>query len=490
MIIKNNPEEIQTYLVDAANYKGFCEEVVFPESENDIINIVKEANKTGKKITVAGNGTGLTGARVPEGGIVIATDKLNSIINIDCDNQKALVQPAVLLADFQSELKEKELFYPPDPTETNCFIGATIATNASGARTFKYGPTRNFVNKLNVILPTGEILSIERGKNFAEDNKLTLLTGTGSEIIVNVPKYKMPGTKHSAGYYVNPRMDAIDLFIGAEGTLGIITEVELKVLPLPQNVFSSVIFFSNEDDALSFISAVRNKSKDNPESIIDASALEYFDERALKFLIDDFPNIPAEAKAAVWLENEFEKKDEEILYNKWIELIEKFNGDIDNAWFAFDNVERKSFQDFRHAVSWKVSEYLVKNNLKKVGTDTAVPHEKFKEFYYSCKDLVENAGIDYIAYGHFGDSHLHLNMLPKSENEYSAAKELYADICRLSVSLGGTISAEHGIGKLKREYLLEMYGEKYIIEMAKVKKMLDPNSIMNIGNIFSEEYLK
>ncbi len=138
MVIKTNPDEIQSFLVDAANYKGECEAVYFPETENEIVAIVKEANQKGIHITVAGNGTGLTGARVPQGGIVISTEKLNKIIEINADDNYAVIQPGVILKDFQDEVESKGFFYPPDPTERNCFVGATIATNASGAKTFKY----------------------------------------------------------------------------------------------------------------------------------------------------------------------------------------------------------------------------------------------------------------------------------------------------------------------------------------------------------------
>jgi D-lactate dehydrogenase (cytochrome) len=148
MIIKTRSDEIENFLSDASNYKGFCEAVYFPENINDVAQILKEANNKKLPVTISGNGTGLTGARVPEGGIVISTDKLNKIIEIDEDKMYAIAEPGVLLSDLLSTLKGKKLLYPPDPTENDCYLGGTISTNASGEKTFKYGPTRTYILEL------------------------------------------------------------------------------------------------------------------------------------------------------------------------------------------------------------------------------------------------------------------------------------------------------------------------------------------------------
>lgn len=201
MIIKTDQNEIQNFLADSSNFKGNCDAVYFPENEKEIQSIVIEANKNNTPVTVAGNGTGLTGARVPKGGIVISTERLNKIIEINNEEKFAVLQTAVILNDFQKILKEKKLFYPPDPTEGNSFIGANIATNASGAKTFKYGPTRDYVLGIKLILPNGKLLNLERGKVFAKDYKLELITESKNNIEVTIPDYVMPETKHAAGYF-------------------------------------------------------------------------------------------------------------------------------------------------------------------------------------------------------------------------------------------------------------------------------------------------
>ena len=320
MIIKSEQNEIQDYLKDASNTKGFCDAVVYPENTNDIINVLQEANKKKTKVTICGNRTGLTGASVPMGGIVLSTERMNKILEINTTKKFAIVEPGVLLSDFLKEIKPKNLYYPPDPTELNCFIGGTAATNASGSKTFKYGPTRDFILGMELVLPMGEILKLERGENFAQKNKLVLKTSSGKIYELNLAEMRSIQTKNAAGYFCKENMDAIDLFIGSEGTLGIITKIKLRLLPQPEDTISCVLFFNDETIGLNFLEEARETSYQNRKSktdiYIDALALEFFDERALKFLAKDFSAIPANAKAAVWFEQECNRKVRLILFLK------------------------------------------------------------------------------------------------------------------------------------------------------------------------------
>lgn len=490
MLIKTDQEEIQNFLSDASNFKGNCEAVYFPDNKEEIKSILKEANQLKKKVTVSGNGTGLTGARVPQSGIVISTEKLNRIIEINTTEGYVIVEPAVLLFDLLNELKSSAYFYPPDPTEKNCFIGGTVATNASGAKTFKYGPTRCFVEELEVILPTGDELNIIRGKTIAADFNLNLKTTEGKEISLMLPEYDLPLTKNAAGYFTSKNADAIDLFIGSEGTLGIFTKIKLKILPLPERVISAVFFFNDENDALKFIEDAREISystrKNEVFNELDALALEFFDSNALQFLKSDYPNIAADAKAAVWLEQETDSDNEDILLEKWSLFLIEHNGNEESVWFATDEKEREKISEFRHAVSAKVNEYISRNDFKKLGTDVAVPDKLFIKFYNEIKKLAVNSNLDFLIYGHFGNSHIHLNMLPKNQSEYEQGRKLYYEICDRAVEYSGTISAEHGVGKLKREYLKRMLGDQVINQMRELKKTVDPNYILCTGNIFNE----
>ena len=171
-----------------------------------------------------------------------------------------------------------------------------------------------------------------------------------------------------------------------------------------------------------------------------------------------------------------------------MELINLHNGDEDSAWFASNEKEKKSLEEFRYNIALRVTDYLAQYKVNKLGTDMAVPDERFDEFYHFCiNEMIKNK-FNYVAYGHFGNSHLHMNLLPRNEEEYERGKIIYRNVYSKAIELGGTVSAEHGIGKIKTDYLLEMYGEKIIKEMAKIKKQLDPNLILGYGNIFGEIY--
>jgi len=488
VIIKTAQDEIQNYLRDASNFSGYCDAVYLPEDAEEVAQIVRTANASKTKVTIAGNHTGLTGSGIPQNGIVISTEKLNRILEVNTNENYAVVEPGVLLKDFQTELNQAGFFYPPDPTETNCFIGGTIATNASGAKTFKYGATRNFALELEIILAASEKLSLKRGKVFAEKNVLHLQTENGNTLSLQLPGYKMPDVKNAAGYFVNETMDAIDLFIGSEGTLGVITKAKLRILPLPFDVLSCVAFFPEEKDGLAFIEEVRSlsysaRSSSSPNTL-DARALEFFDSHTLDFLRKDYPQIDDKASCAVWFEQELTKQNEDTVTQLWLELITKHHAEVEKVWIGIDEKDKALLHEFRHAISSKVNEYISKNNLRKLGTDVAVPDETFSDYYFYCKSLVEKERIDFVAYGHFGNSHLHLNMLPKNENEFQKGKMIYKMICQKAVELGGTVSAEHGIGKSKREYLLMMYGEEAIQGMIKLKQVFDPEMILGIGNLF------
>jgi D-lactate dehydrogenase (cytochrome) len=489
MIVKRNKSDFESYIIDAANIKGDCEAVYFPQNEEELCELLKEFNEANQKVTISAGRTGLNSGSVPQDGVLISLERLNKIISIDNNSKYAIVQPGVVLEDFQNEVQRLNLFYPPDPTETNCTIGGTVANNSSGARTFKYGPTRNFIEEITVILPTGEKLVIKRGNHFVENFKTEIAFSDGKKILIDIPDYKMPNVKHAAGYYVEPNMDLIDLFIGSEGTLGVISQIKLKLIDLPENVLSMVIFFNEEENLFSFINEIRLKSKDEYD-LIDLREIEFFDKNSLQLLREDYQNIPLASKGAVWIEQEYKPENEEQLLMESEFLIDKHNGDVDNIWFALNENERNKLKVFRHKLPLKVNDIISARGLIKVGTDTAVPDENFKHYYQFTVKLIEENNLDYVVYGHIGNSHLHFNMLPKDENELKLCRELYGTICEKSLELNGTISAEHGIGKLKTNYLLEMFGEENILKMAKLKKSLDPNMILNIGNMFQEKYLK
>ncbi|MGI8493934.1 MAG: FAD-binding oxidoreductase [Pyrinomonadaceae bacterium] len=508
MIEKTNTEEFENYLTDASNLQGGGAQKLFiPETAEEISEILKKANAEKIPITVSGARTGIVGGAVPFGGYLISLEKLNKIKEITRTENggKAIVQAGVILKDFQKAVESQNLFYPPDPTEWSCQIGGTVATNASGSRSFKYGATRKFVETIEVVLPTGEIINLRRGEVFADSNgKLRFpVSNCGEVLIVKIPTYFQPDTrKNTSGYFTCAKTDAIDLFIGSEGTLGIITEIEVNLLPQPSGFLSGIVFFNDEKDLLSFVREAREQSFEtrknliqNPKSkiqnpAVDATLIEYFDAEALKFIKEKFPEVPENSAGAVFFEQETAEETEDILFEQWNDLLEQHHAELESSWFTTTDGDREKMREFRHQLPVSVNEWIVRHRRRKISTDIAVPDENFASMLKFYKNSLKNSDLSYVIFGHIGDNHLHVNILPKTDEESQKAKFLYGRFIAQGLMLGGTVSAEHGIGKIKSKYLYVQYGERFLNEMAELKKSFDPNGILGRGNILDEKFLQ
>jgi D-lactate dehydrogenase (cytochrome) len=477
MQTKSQPDEIESFLTDASFIRdGHADRVVLPENINEVSETLARANHDRIPVTVSGAGTGTVGGRVAFGGIVLATDKLNHIKTIAHDY--AVVGAGVILADLQRAVDQQGLLYPPDPTERGCFVGGNVATNASGARTFKYGPTRNYIRRLKIVLASGEILDLRRGEIHADANgKLRI----GKSIELTLPDYRMPATrKNASGYFIAPEMDAIDLFIGSEGTLGVICEIEVRLLPKPEGLLSGVVFFANEADVLNLVAGARKQA--------DARAIEFFDNESLNFLREKYPNIPPEAAGAIFFEQETTEATEETVLNEWMELLEQHHA-LSDSWFATNEQDQAKLREFRHQLPVLMNEWFAHYKQRKISTDMSVPDDAFPGLFRLYKDTLQTSGLRYTIFGHIGDNHVHVNILPRDDAEGARARDLYVQFLKYAASVGGTLSAEHGVGKLKRDYLRLFYTDDQLRAMAAIKKALDPNGILGRGNIFSEELL-
>ncbi len=482
MIIKRDPDIIKSYFEDESGLMGgAADEVIYPENEKDVVNIMRDASSKKTPLTISGGGTGVTGARVPFGGKVLATDSLNKIVDINEKNLLVTLQPGVRLSDLQKELSKKGLAYLPDPTEPNAFLGGTISTNASGAKGLKYGPTRNYVKRLRIALSTGDILDIKRGEGSVNKGKYLSLKSKNNEMKIKIPQYSMPDIKTAAGYYIKNNMDIIDLFIGGEGTLGLLLEAEIAIGKKPEGLMSFFSFFPSEKHALDFVQEARSK---NPLS------LEYMDLNSLNLLRKKYPHIPDKAKAMIYFEQDYEKKTEAIVIDSWTALLEKHKSLMEKSYFADSEKEREKLKEFRHALPEMINEIVKRNKLPKVGTDIAVPREAFPEMLEFYKEKLSSTKIEFVIFGHIGESHMHVNMLPDTEKNFTKSRCVYMEFVKKAIELGGTVSAEHGIGKLKHAYLEAMYGKKALREMAMLKKSLDPACILGLDNIFSKKLLK
>jgi len=521
MLVKWQPDETRSYLSDASNLAGGrAERVVFPETAEEAAEILAAASRERMPVTVSGAGTGIVGGRVPFGGMVLATDRLNRIAEVVKDGAsggRATVEAGVTLADFRRAVESQGLLYPPDPTEWSCYVGGTVATNASGARTFKYGPTRAYVRRLKLALATGDIVDLRRGDARADaQGNLSLPLAGGRAIDLKLPTYRMPRTrKHAAGYFVELGVDAVDLFVGSEGTLGVVCEVEVALLARPENFLAGVVFFEREDDLLDFVREARERSlrtraerartgetvvypdrgslesEENWPSMIgvDARALEYFDAESLKFLRPHYPEISAAAVGAVFFEQEITEETEADYVAAWLAILQGHRALTDHSWFAVDERDQARLREFRHALPVLVNEWIARRGQRKVSTDMAVPDEHFAQMLAFYRDTLAESGLKYVIFGHIGDNHVHVNILPRDDAEAARAREIYGRFIRRALDFGGTISAEHGVGKLKRDYLRELYGDAALHEMVALKRALDPACVLGRGIMFDEELL-
>jgi len=480
MLKKTDPDIIKGYLEDSSNLSGgHAEGIYIPEGEKDIQEIIPQGNP----LTISAGETGTTGGCIPFGGWVLTTQKLNKIIDINPKEKFAIVQPGVTLEDIEKEVKKENLLYAPDPTEKTATIGGNVATNASGGRGYRFGSTRDHIRRIRVVLPSGIGLNLKRGLfNANHKNEFAL-----PHFTFPIPSYTMPQAKNSAGFYSKPGMDLVDLFIGSEGTLGIVTEIEIGLVPALQETFDVVAFFPKEELAVNFV--LEAKKKNDPT----VNFFEYFDENTLQMLKTTYTHIPEGAKAAVYVEQEVTSENEKTYLDDWASLLEKFKASIDNCWLGMDAAQKEELAQFRHAIPEHINELFKKHGVIKMATDIAVPTVNFKEMYNFYNDelrnqndeLKTNSTIFNIKFGHIGENHLHVNLLPKTEEEKAIAKDIIMKYVKKGISLGGTVSAEHGIGKIKHAYLKEMYGASGINEMIRIKKEFDPDFILNRGNIFN-----
>jgi D-lactate dehydrogenase (cytochrome) len=502
MLTKTQPDEIQSFLSDASYMRdGYADRVVLPESGEQVAEILAAATRDRTPVTVSGAGTGTVGGRIAFGGIILATDKLNQIRNVvhdDSGSGRGIAEAGVVLADFQRAVESEGLLYPPDPTERSCFLGGTVATNASGARTFKYGPTRNYVRRLKLALASGDLLELRRGELGADSTGLIEIPLPGGGVIrAQLPSYRMPATrKNAAGYFVAPEMDVLDLFIGSEGTLGVIVEIEVQLLPMPEGLLSGVLFFDVGDELLSFVAEARARSLKNRSVAttgrskgLDARALEYFDNESLGFLRQKYSAIPDAAVGAIFFEQETTPETEDSVMNEWMALFDSHHA-LADSWFATNLQDQAKLREFRHQLPVLMNEWFARYQQRKVSTDMAVPDKEFSGMLSFYESTLHLSGLKYTIFGHIGDNHVHVNILPRNDDEGTKAREIYLQFLKRAAAVGGTLSAEHGIGKLKRDYLKLFYSDEHLREMAALKRAFDPAGILGRGNIFSETVLE
>ncbi|HEY6361135.1 MAG TPA: FAD-binding oxidoreductase [Vicinamibacterales bacterium] len=479
--IDSNPDLLSSFLSDAAHVPGgYASGVAFPRDVGEVIALVTAA----AHVLPVGAQSSLTGGATPRGDLVLSTRALTSI-EVRA-NHRVRAGAGVPLAQLQRVLMADGLYYPPVPTYDGAFVGGTIATNAAGAATFKYGSTRRWVEAITVVLADGSVLTVERGQQAAST-------------LVPVPTYVMPKvTKLSAGYCASADMDLMDLFIGSEGTLGVIVEATLRTIPLPRRC-AALITCQSDAHAVAITGALREQAARawRGEGPLDVAAVEYMDSRALAVVPDEAfqrAAIPRPPPAAALLLVQMElPADDDTSLGVFADLLAARDVD-DDPTLALPGDDRAAARLFelREAVPSSVNGHVaamkarVHPDIEKTAGDMVVPFGRLEESIALYRRVFERHGLDYAIWGHASDGNLHPNVLPLGLRDVQAGRDAILEIGREVIAMGGAPLAEHGVGRsaLKQHLLRELYGDRGIEEMRAVKRALDPGWKLASGVLF------
>ncbi len=437
-------EECYVYSQDGTNTRTsdkFPDVVIFPETIEEIQKIMKFANTNNIPVTGRGAGTNLIGACLPDfGGIVMNFSKMNNILEINKTDMTAIVQPGVVIGDLQKELDKFGLFFPPDPSNLRVStIGGAIAQSAGGPKTFKYGTTKDYILGLKIVLADG-----------------TLMTTGGNTI------------KNATGYPLT------QLFIGSEGTLGIVVEATLKLIPKPESTRVMLAYFDNIEDATLSVNNII-------DSKIFPSTIDFMDKNSIKTVEKFYPaNLKTDKEAALIIEIDGSKDSVKTDGDKLKEIL------ISSK--ATDVTISNSAEEYEKIWTARRSSFAAAAKLRPdvVTDDVIVPRSKLPELIKGINEICSKYNLETCVVGHVGDGNVHpqiaLNLENKEEhkNYINAKKEIY----NLTISLGGTLSAEHGIGAEKKQYLPMAIDNTALEYMKKIKYIFDPKNILNPNKIF------
>ncbi len=421
------------------------EVVVRPKNSDEISQLLKVCNHHLIPVTPRGAGTGLSGGALPvHGGLVIAMDRFNKIMMIDERNLQATVEPGVINQVFQDAVMAKGLFYPPDPASRgSCFLGGNLAESAGGPKAVKYGVTKDYVLNCEVVLPTGEII------------------WTGANVL-----------KNSTGYNLT------QLLVGSEGTLGIITKIVFKLLPLPTENLLMLVPFFDAEKACEAVSAIFRAG-------VTPSALEFMERDCIEYVMKYVDvKIPLKDNINAHLLIEVDGTDRDVLFKECEKISEiLYQFDCDEILFADSAQQKADLWRARRSAGEAVKSHSIYKE-----EDTVVPRAELPILLKGVKAIGAKYGFRSVCYGHAGDGNLHVNIIKEniSDEDWNTKVPLgIREIFQLCVSLGGTISGEHGIGYVQKNYIDIAFNKTQIDLMKGIKKLFDPNGILNPGKIFN-----
>jgi D-lactate dehydrogenase (cytochrome) len=494
--VDDDPAVVSAFLSDAAHVPGgYAAGVTFPKNEAEVAAAIAGASR----VLAVGAQSSLTGGATPRGEVVLSTRALGGIGTPTAG--LVTTGAGVPLASLQRALAAAHLYYPPVPTYDGAFVGGTIATNAAGAATFKYGSTRPWVAGLTVVLANGDILDIRRGETLAGPVGFEIVMSTGAVCHIPVPTYEMPDVaKLSAGYFARPGMDLIDLFVGSEGTLGVIVDATLRVIPRPRRCLA-LVRCSGDAQAVAVTTALRAEAHAawHGRGPLDVAAIEYVDPRALRALSDEAftrAGVARPPDGSVLLLVQIEvSRDEAPALKRFGEVLDASRVDDDPRVTQVDDDRgAQRLLDLREAVPASVNAIIaaaktrIHPDIHKTAGDMVVPVDRLHDSIALYRKAFEQRGLDYAIWGHVSDGNLHPNVVPRALADVQQGQDAILEIAHGVIAMGGAPLAEHGVGRsaLKQRLLRELYGEEGIEEMRAVKRALDPGWKLAPGVVFSE----
>lgn len=440
----------ESVAADASGLRMIPEAVARPTSREEVVNLLRECAASRTPVTAAGGQTSTTAASITDKGVLLSLSTLNRVLDVNATEGWIRVECGARLGDVKRLLAAEGLLLAPDPTsEDDVAIGGAIACNASGARTLRYGATRAHVRALTVALADSTVVEVRR------------------------PALE----KNTVGFAL--AQDQVDWFVGSEGTLGVILEAELALLPLPLHVIGLAIPFTEEADAFAFISAARESRGMMPR------CLEFFDERALELARADAESGAAwKSRAMVYTEDD---RGSEDALDEWLALAERLKASTDDIEVFEGEAGLREARRRRHMVPATMNERGARcraDGGRKVSTDWAVPYRRLEEAVHIARTAAERAGVEPpVIYGHAGNGHPHENFIARNADELARTERAVEETLHAVLGMGGTVSAEHGIGKLKARWLPLQMNELQRNVMRAVKRELDPLGILAPGNI-------
>jgi len=514
--IGHDPDVLRSFLEDAAHFPGgHASGLAMPSSEADVAAVLRGADS----VLPIGAQSSLTGGATPIGDVLLSTARLNRIIEIEAESVR--VQAGVTLVELDAALARAGKYYPPAPTFAGAFVGGVIATNAAGAATFKYGTTRDWVQAITIVLASGDVLDLERGATTADASGRFEIVLAERVARIDVPRYRMPQVpKVSAGYFAAAGMDLIDLFIGSEGTLGVIVEATLRVVPVRPAMCLAFVPFNDRKAALALVARLRDAARDSWRTRdpggLDISAIEHMDARSLSLLREDGADrrcgvpIPADAVIALLITLELppettaadafeqigrarEPSGPDTPLARFCRALDEV-GVLESVEIALpaDRARAEQLLALREEVPAAVNarvgraKHTVDPRIAKTAADMIVPFESLDALLTMYDEEFARRGLDAAVWGHISDGNLHPNVIPRSIADVESGKEAILAFGREVMRLGGSPLAEHGVGRhpIKQRLLAEMYGPEGIAEMRAVKRALDPEWKLAPGVLF------